>query len=488
MTGLLEYILSHEDAFRKNRLPSLYSDFALQKTTNPDGYAVNVAAWEKALTNAARTGHVTSNKVSSKKRDHLVLIADENLLHMLESPEWGRPVALASVFDEAIQKRNMVPLEVYKSNNFSLSTSRWRVLDPGVLSPWNVMNWSLRQLKGLVVGTDNGSGKIRTQTLVLVDNLKEAAKQVLHVQGSQKASSLDRIYSKERFTNDFNTVLGDDTELSDHDMQALLIYLSRDIKAISYDGKTIKFHTGKDKSPVTPEDTTIAHMRDLISNLTEQTSRLEQKINELNANAKKALANKNRISALSAIKNKKIAEHNLNQRANTLHQLEEVYNKIEQSADQIEIVRVMQASTGVLRSLHAQMGAIETVEDVVENLREEMSKVDEVGNIINEAGPVIDEGEIDDELEALETNELREKEEAEAKATRQRLEQLESHEQAAREAGARLAEESKAAEMMEDVDSELAKSIGQLSTMSLNDSKATEKEEKLETKQPVPAE
>lgn len=65
----------------------------------------------------------------------------------------------------------MVPLEVYRSNNFSLSTSRWRVLDPGVLSPWNVMNWSLRQLKGLVVGTDNG-GKLRTQTLVLVDNVK----------------------------------------------------------------------------------------------------------------------------------------------------------------------------------------------------------------------------------------------------------------------------------------------------------------------------
>lgn len=228
-------------------------------------------------------------------------------------------------------------------------------------------------------------------------------------------------------------------------------------------------------------------MRDLISTLTEQVSRLEQKINELNYSAKKALANRNRISALSAIKNKKIAEHNLTQRANTLHQLEEVYNKIEQSADQIEIVRIMQASTGVLRNLHAQMGGIETVGDVVENLREEMSKVDEVGNIINEAGPVIDEGEIDGELDALETKELREREEAEAKATRQRLAQLEAHEQAAQEA-ARLAEESKAAETMEDIDSELAKSIGQLSTMSLNDLKATEREEKLETKQPMPAE
>ncbi|EEA29054.1 hypothetical protein TMatcc_002582 [Talaromyces marneffei ATCC 18224] len=487
MSDLLKYILSHEDAFRKNRLPSLYSDFALQKSTNPDGYAVNVAAWETALTNAARTGHVTTNKTSSKKRDHLVLIADENLLHMLESPEWGRPVALANVFDEAIQKRNIVPLEVYRSSNFSLSTSRWRALDLGVLSPWNVMNWSLRQLKGLVVGMDNGSRKLRSQTLVLVDNLKEAAKQVLLLQGSQKASSLDRIYSKERFTNTFGTVLGD-TELSDNDIEALLIYLSRDINAISYDGKTIKFHTGNDKSPVTPEDTTIAHMRDLISNLAEQISRLEDKIGEFNANAKKALANKNRISALSVIKNKKIAEHNLNQRVNTLHQLEEVYNKIEQSADQIEIVRVMQASAGVLRSLHAQMGGIETVEDVVENLREEMSKVDEVGNIINEAGPVIDEGEIDDELEALETKELREREEEEAKATRLRLEQLKSHEQAARETAARLAEASKTAETTEDIDSELAKSIGQLSTMSLNDSATTECEEKSVTKQPVLAE
>lgn len=156
-------------------------------------------------------------------------------------------------------------------------------------------------------------------------------------------------------------------------------------------------------------------MKDLISNLTEQVSRLDHKIVELNANAKLALANKNRISALSAIKNKKIAEHNLKQRSDTLSQIEEVYAKIEQSADQIEIVRAMQASTGVLRSLHAQIGGVERVEDVVENLREEMSKVDEVGNVLNEAGPVVDEGEIDEELEALEIKERRDREEEEAR-------------------------------------------------------------------------
>jgi charged multivesicular body protein 7 len=125
------------------------------------------------------------------------------------------------------------------------------------------------------------------------------------------------------------------------------------------------------------------------------------------------------------------------------------------------------------------MGGIETVEDVVENLREEMSKVDEVGNIINEADPVVDEGEIDEELEALEIKQLRAKEEEEEKATRQRLAQLDSHEQAAREAASKVAEE-KNAEMVEE-DSDLAQSIGRLSHMSLEDS--TENE----GRHPVPA-
>jgi charged multivesicular body protein 7 len=97
----------------RNRLPSLYSDFALQKKTNPDGYAVNVAAWEQALNRAAKRGYTSSRGVrvrsgslgsqkdagpSRKKTDHLILRTDESLLRDLELPEWGRPVALGAVF------------------------------------------------------------------------------------------------------------------------------------------------------------------------------------------------------------------------------------------------------------------------------------------------------------------------------------------------------------------------------------------------------
>lgn len=165
-----------------------------------------------------------------------------------------------------------------------------------------------------------------------------------------------------------------------------------------------------------------------------QADALEVKIAELTATAKTALNNKNRISALSAVRSKKLAGHNLQRRFDTLAQLEEVYSKIEQATDQVEYVRVMEASTGVLRGLNTQVGDAAKIDEVVDELREEMSKVDEVGNIISEAGPEIDETEIDDELEAFEHKDQEAKDEEEAEETRKKLAELESLEQTTKEA------------------------------------------------------
>ena len=224
----------------------------------------------------------------------------------------------------------------------------------------------------------------------------------------------------------------------------------------------MKFKSKDESAQITQQDTTIASIKTLLSTLSKQVKNLENKVAELTASAKTALANKNRVSALSAVKSKKMAEHNLQQRLNTLVQLEEVYLKIEQAAGQVETVQVMEASTGVLRGLHSQIGGAERVEDVIEELREEMSKVDEVGSIMNEAGPVFDEGEIDEELEALEKGEREAKEEQEAEATRKKLAELDSLNQASDEA-ARQAQEEK------DVESQLAQSIDRLTKLSVYD-------------------
>lgn len=199
---LLAYTIS------RNRLPSLYSDFTFQKKTNPDGYAANIAAWEQALNRAAKRGYTSSRRIrvrsgsmtsqkngdlKRKKTDHLILRTDESLLRDLELPEWGRPVALGAVFvcgycvlankhlgttcllvfkDEAMRNRTMIPLQIYKTDAGSLRKSQWRLIDPGALSPWNVMSWGMRQLKGFVISSDESAPKLQVQELVLVENLK----------------------------------------------------------------------------------------------------------------------------------------------------------------------------------------------------------------------------------------------------------------------------------------------------------------------------
>ncbi|GES60027.1 SNF7 family protein [Aspergillus terreus] len=470
MNDLLDFILSLE-AFRKNRLPSLYSDFAIHRKTNPDGYAVNVAAWEQALTKAARAGHIaphggsnvkTSSDPHHRKTDHLILRVDQSLLRDLETAEWGRPVALGAVFDEAVRNRSMVPVQVFRTTPGCLRKPQWNLINPSVLSPWNVMSWGMKQLKG-AVGFGLDTHALQAQELVLVGNLMEAADRVVKQVMGQKPSKTDLIYSKESFVNAFAAIFGGQSELSDADFDVLLLYLSRESGAIAYDGKTIKFRPSNDApKEITQQDSTIASIKTLMSTMEKQVESLEKKIAELNATAKLALHNKNRISALSAVRSKKLAEHNLQQRLDTLAQLEQVYVKIEQAADQVEFVQVMEASTGALRGLNAQVGGAARVEDVVDELRDEMSKVDEIGNIMNEAGPQIDETEIDDELEELESNERRAQEEAEAEETRKKLAQLDSLEQKANEAA-------RTAVPDQDVDAALQDSIGKLSRMSVEE-------------------
>ncbi|OJJ51250.1 hypothetical protein ASPZODRAFT_55735 [Penicilliopsis zonata CBS 506.65] len=463
MSDLIDYILKHEDAFRRNRLPSLYSDFALQKTTNPDGYAINIAAWERAISCAARKGLIASDR----KGDHLVLRTSDALLRQLELPDLGRPVALGAVFEEAIRNQAMVPLQAYRASATSLHKKQWSVLDTSALSPWSIMSWGARQLKGIVLGADSleASPRLQTQDLVIVENLQEAASKITKEALSRSSSKIDLIYSKEGFINEFKSILDGESSLSDLDFDVLLLYLSRDTGAIAYDGKTIKFMSSDDtRTQITQQDTTIASIRTLISTMSKQVGELEAKIEGLTTAAKAALNSKNRISALSSLRSKKLIEHNLKQRLDTLAQLEEVYTKIEQAADQVEVMKVMEASTGVLRGLHSQLGGIERVEDVVEELREEMMKVDEVGSILNEAGPIIDEGEIDEELEALEKRETEAIEEAKAQETRKRLAELDSDllRPATKEAAKKAATE-------QSTDAALAESIDRLSQMSVED-------------------
>lgn len=267
-----------------------------------------------------------------------------------------------------------------------------------------------------------------------------AAKAVLDQVSRTATSNTSRIFSRDLFMSTFSANVGVDT-MSSRDAAVLLIHLARDQTAIAYDvaSGTIKFRAASETAPavIEQEDVTIASLRTLITSLEPQIQRLMRQVSELDAKAREAVASKQLITAKTVLRQKKLAETNLQQRTATLTQVEEMYAKIEQAADQVELVRVMEASSQTLRSLNQKTGGVEKVQDVMEGLKEEMTNADEIQQAINDvsAGSV-DEGEVEDELEAMENAEREKqevverkiwekKEEEEAEITRTRLAELE---------------------------------------------------------------
>ncbi len=376
------------------------------------------------MTRAALSGKLPSlNRLSLETTD--------DLLNELASPQYGRPSGLGCVLDEAVRSGKMKDVKDFAAAEQSIYHRSW------VPSPWAILKWSLRQI-GIGVTSYDINGGLRSGNLVLIQALEEVSKHVLAAQQKRGQGLTDRVMSRATFVQDF--AQPNDTTLSESDVAVLLRYLSRDKQVLSYDDKAIKFKpvTATTPEPITEQDNNIASLKALIISLETQTLSIEKRISSLQNTAQSAVKSGNKISALSALRSKKLAEKSLQQRSDTLHQLEEVYTKIESAADQVEIVNAMETSAGVLKGLIQEVGGMERVDQVMDSLREEMEKVDEVQNVTTEpltSGAVIDETEIDHELEEMEEEQNKEKEKVEvekrkeqeakeAEETRRRLETI----------------------------------------------------------------
>jgi charged multivesicular body protein 7 len=355
----------------------------------------NVEAWRKGLVDAAKGGHLPSHGDSP---DHLVLSVDEELLRALECKEWGRPLALGAVVHDSVMKKEMVPLREFMAAKESIHRGHWATV------PWNIISWGFGQL-GLTRG-QHGDRILSVEKLVIVSNLEEACKEIVQ-RISQQTSRTEKVYSKRLFSQEFANVLGSKHPMSQADIDVLLKFMARDMCVISYDDQTIKFKGSFETRPsvITSEDMAIASLRTLKIDIRDQVDALTQRIQILSESARDAVARKSRQSAIAALRSKKVAELNLSRQIATLAQLEEIYSKISQAADQVELVRIMEGSTGVLKALNMEMGGIERVEDVVDQLKEQMIQVNEAHNAIAEVEQIGGEVLVDDELEAIEREE-----------------------------------------------------------------------------------
>lgn len=112
---------------------------------------------------------------------------------------------------------------------------------------------------------------------------------------------------------------------------------------------------------------------------------------------------RNQLSAIRALRSKKLAEQSLARKITHLSHLEGAYDRIEQAIDQVALIGAMKSTTQVLRELHSGTGKFENVENVVEEFQNEILKSDGIGDVIkaSQGTSAVDEETIEAELELL---------------------------------------------------------------------------------------
>lgn len=121
----------------------------------------------RALTAAANAGLIPSSSASSQ-HDHFVLQTGEELARALQTQELGRPLALGTVIDEAVRRKELIPVKEFLEAKESIYAKHW------LPTPWQVMSWGLRQLG--VIGGDSSEDKLVRGEFVIMDNLEVSKK------------------------------------------------------------------------------------------------------------------------------------------------------------------------------------------------------------------------------------------------------------------------------------------------------------------------
>ncbi|KAF8421269.1 Snf7-domain-containing protein [Tirmania nivea] len=417
----LQGLIAAHPLFTRSRLTSLYSDFRPLTRTNPDGYSANISAWLSLLTDAASHGFLPSSS-SSTSPDTLALTVNASLISSLARDDVGRPLAIGAVISDSIKSKHLIPLSTFLQQPSSIYTTPNALLSLG--------SWVLSKLP--LIGTlatptsapstpsisEETINRLTTQ-YVLLPNLETCARSILTQFQAQHSGVVSQLWTYDSFLASFPNPCTN-TTLSQTDASILLTYLSRDLPSLtlSPDRKVIKFAPPTSTSTpeaITQTDITIATLKTTIFQTNAFLNNLNAHSESLSKRIKAYLAKNNKPLALAALKTKKLVDGNISTRAANLNNLEALLFQIEEAADNISLIALLDSGAGALKQLTAQTGGVEKVEEVLERVREAGEDADEISRAVASGlewvGEGVDEEEVEGELEGM----MREQEEKERK-------------------------------------------------------------------------
>ena len=115
------------------------------------------------MTAATKAGLIPA-QAGAQNDDHFVIHTGEELVRALQTPELGRPLALGAVLEDAIKRKELIPLSEFLDRKESVYAKSW------VPTPWQVVSWGLRQLG--VLGREGAEDRLVKGNFVVMANVE----------------------------------------------------------------------------------------------------------------------------------------------------------------------------------------------------------------------------------------------------------------------------------------------------------------------------
>ena len=166
-----------------------------------------------------------------------------------------------------------------------------------------------------------------------------------------------------------------------------------------------------EKSEGNPEVTAFKRLVDTEQMMFKKQEFLEKKIAEQQEIAK-INRTKNKAAALKALNQKKIYEDQLKQNAGKISAMEKQKESLEVSITNRVVVDAMSHVAIALKNVHKKMD-VETVEEIINDINDQQDLGKEIGDLISNPAsfgqPDVDEDELENELEGLIQEDLKDK-------------------------------------------------------------------------------
>lgn len=448
-TGLFELPVS----FTESRMNSLYSDFRKIEEGNPEGFAANIAAWKTAL--LSMLGNCDNFP------DRTLINAGPDLVSFFDTLQHGTPLALDTVFDQLVKNKSIVPFPTYmdpKRNPIYSGSTWWSLAKP---NPIGIVSWAF-QKTGLYdpswkSAQNNGKtiGTLKREKYVAISALEVVATALVSqiekdinsssligiVKGATTTStdpseSSNRLYAmgtpggytrsiftKQMFYATYNRVTippktgpynqlsnsALEIELSNSDLDVLLVYLSKDMPKLSVKNDVIKLQihaaNNSEISAVTDKDVTYAQLKHTVGKVIQRVNDLSAQIEACDKKARSALASKgsNRQSiAKYAVKSRKMAQSSQDSALDMLGNLEKTLSSLDTAEGNSEAFKALENSVSILNSLQKEIGGVEKVTELMDRLGDEMADTEEIDKQLGSlTASKVDEDDLDEELEAM---------------------------------------------------------------------------------------